>query len=61
MIAWQTQEPAIDWTQNNLLRHRSAYLRAKAEFISSNERKPETSADYAAIARRAEAIRKGEL
>jgi hypothetical protein len=68
MMTWEQhtvrakrEVPAIDWTQADLARNRSAYLRAKAEFISSNGFEPSSSADYASIFRRQAVILKGAL
>ena len=51
---------AIDWTQTDLVSHQTAWDQAKADFIRDMGHAPACSADISAIARRAEAIRKGE-
>lgn len=51
----------VAWSTVNIPSHREAYDKAKRDFIECNERDPQTNADFSAILRRAEAIRRGEL
>lgn len=51
----------VAWESINIPSHRAAYDEAKRDFIECNERDPQTSADFSAILRRAEAIRRGQL
>lgn len=60
-VIWGKDEPAVDWTQTDLIRHQNAFTIAKADFIKLNGFAPTTSAELSSVMRRAEAIRKGEL
>ena len=51
----------LDWTQLDLDAHGRAWMLAREEFERSMGHAPATTSDLSAIARRAEAIRKGEL
>jgi hypothetical protein len=54
-------EPAVDWSQVDVIKHRNAFTRAKAEFFEAHEYAPTTSAELSSVMRRAEAIRKREI